>query len=161
VTNALRFATAAALLTLASAGSAQAPAAKSISRADYLKTVDARFARVDTNHDGSISRQEMVAQQQRDLQAARAKIAQDLQAKFRQLDTNKDGQLSLQEFLAAAPQIKTTETPDQMVQQLDTNHDGKVSPDEFRAPDIAKFNRIDANRDGIVTQAEMQAASRK
>ena len=129
-----------------------------VSRADYLKTVDTRFGTVDTNHDGKLSRDEVAAAQQRDLQQANAKIRQELEAKFHQLDINKDGKLTLQEFLAAAPGIRTTQTPDQLLQQLDTNHDGKISLDEFRAPQLATFNRTDANHDGIVTPAEVQAA---
>lgn len=159
MTTSLRFALAALSLMLASTGSAQAP--RPISRADYIKTLDTRFNRIDTNHDGFISRAEMVAQQQRDLQAARNKMTQELQAKFRQLDTNRDGQLSLQEFLAAAPSVKTVETPEQLIQKFDSNRDGKVTAAEFRAPEIAKFNRIDTNHDGIVTPAEMQAAVRR
>lgn len=159
MTTSLRFAAAAAMLTFATAAAAQAP--KQISRADYLKTVDSRFNAMDANHDGAINRTEMIAQQQRDLQTAKTKIQQQFQAQFRQLDTNKDGQLSLAEFLAGIPQIKTGETPDQLIQKFDANHDGKVSADEFRNPEMAKFNRIDANRDGIVTQAEMQAAAKR
>jgi Ca2+-binding EF-hand superfamily protein len=145
---------------LAPAGPAAAQqAAKPVSRADFLKTLDTRFNAIDTNHDGKITRDEMVAAQQRDLQQARTKIAQQLEAKFKQLDTNKDGQLSLKEFMAAAPGINTTETPDQMMQKFDANHDGKITADEFRAPEIAQFNRLDANHDGVVTPQEMKAAA--
>jgi Ca2+-binding EF-hand superfamily protein len=139
-----------------------APAPKPIARADYIKSIDARFAAMDLNHDGKISRDELVAQQQKDLQNANAKIRHDLEVKFRQLDTNKDGKLSLDEFLAAAPTLRTAATPDQLLQSLDTNHDGKVSPEEFRAPELARFNKVDTNHDGIVTPDEIRAAqSRK
>lgn len=142
------------------ASAAQAPQApRPISRTDYLKTVDAHFAQIDTNHDGKITKEELAAELQHELQAANARITQQLQAKFRQLDTNHDGQLSLQEFMAIQPSIHPSETPDQMIQRLDTNHDGKISADEFRGPELAKFNRLDANHDGVVTPAEIQAAS--
>ncbi|MFL6765917.1 MAG: EF-hand domain-containing protein [Sphingomicrobium sp.] len=148
---------AAVLPSSAIAQAAQAP--KPVSRADYIRTLDTRFNTIDTNHDAKLSKQELVVQQQRELQNARARISQQLQDQFHKLDTNKDGQLSIQEFLAAAPPIRTAETPDQMLQRLDSNHDGKLSPDEFRAPDLAKFNRVDNNHDGIVTPAEIQAAT--
>jgi Ca2+-binding EF-hand superfamily protein len=61
--------------------------------------------------------------------------------------------------MATAPAIRTTETPDQMLQRFDANHDGKVTADEFRTPEIAKFNRVDANHDGVVTPEEMKAAA--
>jgi len=35
------------------------------------------------------------------------------------------------------------------------------SAQEFRAPEIAKFNKIDANRDGTVSPAEIQAVTGK
>ena len=163
----LRF-LAAALLAFSAAALAQKPPAvqvpsaqgpKPVTRAAFLGNVETRFATIDTNHNGSIEPAEMTAEQQRELQAARNALAQQFQAKFRQLDTNKDGQLSLAEFMAAAPPIRTNETPEQIIQALDTNHDGKVSADEFKAPEIAKFNKADLNHDGVVTPAEEQAAA--
>lgn len=132
-----------------------------VSRADYLKTVDAHFNGADTNHDGFISKAELAAQQERDLAAAKARINQELEARFNQLDTNHDGKLSLQEFYGAAPPLRVGENAEQMMQRLDTNHDGKISAEEFRNPEIAKFNKVDANHDGIVTPQEVQAARGK
>ena len=149
--------TAAALLPLSTSQAQQPP--KPVSRADYLKSVDVRFNNMDTNHDGKVTKDELGAELQRELQQASAGIGRQLEAKFHQLDTNKDGQLSLREFMAAAPALHANESPDQMLQQLDANHDGKITVDEFRSPEIAKFNRLDANHDGVVTPAEIQAAS--
>ena len=163
-----RFTVAAAILALSSAGFAQKPPAaqvpsaqgpKPITRSAYLGNVEARFAIIDKNHDGSVDAGEMAAEQQRELQLAKNALAQQLQARFKQLDTNKDGQLSLAEFMAAAPPIRTNETPQQLLQKLDANHDGKVSADEFKAPDLAKFDRIDTNHDGVVSVQEQQAAA--
>ena len=156
--SSLRLLTATVLLLMGSAALAQA---KPVTRSDFLKNVDGRFAMIDTNHNGTIEPAEMAAEQQRELQVAKNAITQQLQQKFRQLDTNKDGQLSLAEFMAAAPPIRTNETPQQLMQALDANHDRKVSADEFKAPEIAKFNRLDTNHDGIVTPAEQAAANRK
>ncbi len=136
---------------------AQQPA-KPVTRTDYIKSIDARFNMIDANHDGKISKEEMAAEQQRELQQAKVAIAKKMEDQFRQLDTNKDGKLSLQEFMAAAPPVRTSETPDELVARLDTNHDGKVSADEFRAPELAKFNRIDTNHDGVVSPEELRAA---
>jgi Ca2+-binding EF-hand superfamily protein len=154
----LRIAFAAFLLAPASAASAQA-GPRPISRADYVKTIDTRFAAMDTNHDGKVSLDEMVATQQRDLQQAKLRIAQQLQMKFRQLDTNKDGKLSVAEFMAAAPPIQTAETPAQMIQKFDSNHDGKVTAEEFRAPELAKFGKVDSNHDGVASLEEQKAAA--
>jgi hypothetical protein len=139
---------AAATLPLASAASGQAALSKPISRADFLKKIDVGFAAVDTNHDGALTKPELEAAERRALQL-------QLQAQFKQMDTNHDNQLSFAEFLAAA---RSNVSADQVIQKLDTNHDGKVSADEFRAPQLANFGKIDANGDGIVTPAELQAA---
>jgi Ca2+-binding EF-hand superfamily protein len=155
---------ASATLALASAALAQtkpAAAPKPIARADYIKTVDTRFGAMDANHDGGVTKAELAAEQQHELQQTKARIEQQLRLRFSQLDTNKDGQLTIQEFLAIAPPLHTAENPDQMLQRLDTNHDGKISADEFRAPELAKFSRIDANHDGVVTPDEIKAAAAK
>jgi Ca2+-binding EF-hand superfamily protein len=163
MTKTLFLAIVAAALPLAAASAAPAPAApqgKPISRVDFLKTIDTRFNQMDTNHDGKVTKEELAAELQRELQGANGKIRQQLEMKFRQLDTNHDGQLSLSEFMAIQPQVHASESPDQMLQRLDTNHDGKVTAEEFRAPDLAKFNAADANHDGIVTPAEALAYAR-
>ena len=149
-----------ATIALGAAASAQ-NAPKPVSRGDYLKIVDGRFNNADTNHDGFVSKAEMVAQQQRDVQQAKAALAKKLQDEFKRLDTNHDGKLSLEEFMAAAPAIRVGENADQMMQRLDTNHDGRMSAEEWRSPELAKFNRVDANHDGIVTPAEQQAFNKK
>jgi hypothetical protein len=146
----------AALLALASVANAQVQ--KPVTRSDFVKNLDAKFSAADANHDGVVTKAELTALQQHDLQQGKALLAQKMEQQFQQLDTNKDGKLSLQEFLAATPPLRTSETPDQLLQRLDTNHDGKVSHDEFLAPEVAKFNKVDANHDGVVTPAEIQAA---
>ena len=149
---------AAVLVAIASAAVAQ-NAPKPVSRADYVKNLDSNFARIDSNHDGSLSAAELGTEQQRELGLAKNALQQQAQARFKQLDTNKDGQLSPAEFAAIAPTIRTSQTPQQALQALDSNHDGKLSADEFRAPQVAKFNKADANHDGTVTPAEAKAAS--
>jgi Ca2+-binding EF-hand superfamily protein len=157
VINRLLLASAAA--ALGSAAGAQS--AQPVARADYVKAVDSRFNTLDANHDGKVTKQELAAEQQRELQQAKANIARKLQDSFKRLDTNKDGQLSPQEFMAAAPPIRTSETSDQMMARIDSNHDGHISADEWRNPELAKFNRVDANHDGVVTPAEQAAARSK
>jgi hypothetical protein len=156
--TALRVTCAFALIPLSSALLAQA-GPKPVARAEFVKNLDNRFVAMDANKDGQVTKAELVVQQQKELQQARAAMAQQLLTRFKQLDTNKNGQLSPQEFAAAAPPIRTAETPDQMLKALDSNGDGKVSNAEFRAPQVARFNKIDANRDGIATPDEMRKAA--
>jgi Ca2+-binding EF-hand superfamily protein len=160
VNKSLILAPALTLLVLVSPALGQTPS-KPVARADYLKSVDARFNGIDSNHDGKLTKDELMAEQQRELERAKAGLQQEMQLKFKQLDTNKDGQLNLQEFLAAAPAIRATVGADQLLQQLDANHDGKVTADEFRAPEVAKFSKVDANHDGVVTADEVRAAAGK
>ena len=153
------FTIAAAMLVVIGSAAAAQNAPKPVSRTDYVKNLDNNFARIDTNHDGSISAAELATEQQRELVLAKNALQQQAQARFKQLDTNKDGQLSPAEFAALAPTIRTSQTPQQALQALDSNHDGRLSADEFRAPQLAKFNKADANHDGTVTPAEAKAAS--
>lgn len=48
--------------------------------------------------------------------------------------------------------------PSWRLQQMDSNNDGFVSRDEFYTVRTIRFSGLDANRDGVVTIAERQAA---
>lgn len=146
----------AAVALAAAPAPAQPPRAAApppIPRATFIDNMNADFARMDTNHDGKLSRAEIEAWQQK--QAA-AEIMARNHAIFVQLDTNHDGQLSPEEFsrFHAEPPPPNA-TP--MLQRFDTNHDGVISEVEFRAGTLANFDRLDTNKDGVVDAAEMKA----
>jgi Ca2+-binding EF-hand superfamily protein len=82
--------------------------------------------------------------------------------KFESIDTNKDGQLSRGELSAwkkahkGERQAKAAER----FKHADTNGDGKISRAEAEknAPRLAKkFDAIDADKDGQLTQDELRA----
>ena len=152
-------------MALGTAGNAQQAAAgaapKPVTKADFTRDLDARFASMDANKDGSLSKAELQAAQAKAVAAVNKLRDDRVRAEFNQLDTNKDGQLSYAEFSAGAPTVKANETPDQLAAQLDTNKDGKVSADEFKSPQMAKFNALDANKDGTVSVDEMRRAATK
>ena len=150
----------AALLTQGAPLLAQAaqPAPKPVSKADYLKNIDARFSGIDANKDGFISSSEISAAETKMAGELTTQRNQALRTQFNQADTNKDGKLSFEEFLAAQPPIKSRETPAQLIAALDTNKDGKISADEFRNNQIGPFNKLDADKNGVVTPEEMRKA---
>jgi len=75
-----------------------------------------RFAQIDANSDGFVTRDE--------LKAARQAQAQ---ARFQKIDTDGDGKISLAEAQANAPRLA------EHFAQVDANQDGFVTQDELRA----------------------------
>ena len=114
-------------------------------RTDVAARVQKMFARLDTNHDGFITKAEVDA-----IQAERAdKIEKraerfDPSKIFARLDANKDGKITKAE--------------------ADATHSQRAST-KGGQPAVAKptgagrlFDRADANKDGVVTKAEFDAA---
>jgi Ca2+-binding EF-hand superfamily protein len=137
---------------------APAPAAsRPVPRAQFIADMDAQFKRLDANGDGIATRLEIETNLQRG-QAARA--VQRNRQLFAALDKDRSGQLSAAEFaaLAAAPQAVNAGP---ILTTWDLNKDGKVGLVEFRSATQANFDRMDTDRDGIVTVAEMRAAGIK
>lgn len=120
------------------------------------------LAKVDTNKDGAVSLDEMLA-------AAKARFAKQ--------DANRDGKITEDEAMAWGKQRHEMMAGEQgghhrggmrhgwrgrggpggpggMLMHLDADHDGKLTRAEYGAP----FDRMDANHDGVVDQAEMEAA---
>ena len=130
------------------------PAAEQpIPRAEFLKNMDSDFARLDSNHDGKVTKAEIEAS---DEAAALRQIMARNQQVFRELDKDHNGQLSAAEFAQfhARPPAANGAP---MLQHFDGNHDGAISLVEFRAGTLANFDRLDTDKDGVVTAAEMHA----
>ena len=149
----------------AAAPKAAAPAAQpsqAITRAAMTKQLEAQFKAIDTNGDGTLSAAEVGAAELKILQQRAAAVRQRLEAEFNKLDTNHDGQLSKAEFMAAAPSAPTT-APNgaPVVAQLDKNKDGKVTVQEYEAPILSRFDSLDLNHDGVISDAERKAAATK
>jgi Ca2+-binding EF-hand superfamily protein len=108
------------------------------------------FSKADTNGDGKLSRAEV------------EKAMPHLLAKFDSIDINKDGQLSREELRAwrkahkGERQAKAAER----FKHADKDGDGAISRAEAEkfAPRLAKkFDLIDSNKDGKLTQDELRA----
>lgn len=153
------FTVAAAAILVATPLAAQAqrpaPAAQPIPRATFIATMDAEYRKLDANNDGVVTRVELEASQQRAAAAARAQQARLL---FNKFDIDRNGQLSLAEFTYATsggPQAKPDVT--QMMTNLDANRDQKVTLVEYRTRTLTGFDRMDSDKDGVVSVAEMRA----
>jgi hypothetical protein len=129
-----------------------------VTRAELTAALETRFARLDVNKDGKLSKED------RDL--ARQQL---LDARFAEMDSDKNGQISRAEF-DAAHQHRDGQH-DRMGHggrgwghkgpgrgMIDADRDGTLTKAEFMARPLALFDQADANKDGKVTADEWKAA---
>lgn len=95
----------------------------------------------DANGDGAVTKAEMLA---------------DADARFARLDANKDGKISKDERPGDG-----AGRGGRMMTRIDTDGDGAISLEEQRAQATRRFERVDANKDGTLDQAERDAARDK
>jgi Ca2+-binding EF-hand superfamily protein len=125
-----------------------------------MTSMATNFKAIDTNGDGTLSAAELQAAEAKVQQNRINAIRQRVEGEFTKLDTNKDGQLSKAEFMAAAPvSASTPPNGSKLLTDLDKNKDGKVTLDEYRAPILARFDALDTNHDGVISDAERKAAA--
>lgn len=138
-----------------------------ISKAEFTTTLEARFAKMDVDHDGQITQKDRDARRQ-----------QRLDNRFAQMDTDRNSQISKSEF-AAAHQARADKRgangrgwgkgrrhgPARGMMDAgpngrgrDGDKDGTLTRTEFMAAPLAMFDRADANKDGFVTTEEMASA---
>ena len=127
------------------------------SRAEVVTKLDEGFNRVDTNHDGFLSRDEISAAGAKAIAQAQQTVDEKVKEEFNKLDTDKNGQLSLAEFKAAA-KVAAKASPEEALQRLDANKDGRISAAEFKASTLANYDKVDANHDGKITPEEASKA---
>lgn len=143
-----------------------------LTRAELTQALTARFAKMDTNGDGTVTKEER-----------EAKRAARLDERFASIDTDKNGQISKAEF--AAGHNRRTDgrmdgdrrgpgRPDggphmrgghmrhmdggKMGGRPDANRDAPLTREAFMAQPLAMFDKVDANKDGTLTAAERQAS---
>lgn len=184
-----------ALAQTVTAPAGPAPAAhpvrtmKPISRAAFVQRVQKLFARLDANHDGFVTQDELQAS----AQAMHARMEQGAAQRgsklFDRLDANHDGVVTEAEFNAAmARRSQQPSAPHQaptwarLAARFDTNHDGQISRAEFDAvrarheqkmaqdgkPRLHRagfithmFAMADLNRDGRVSRQEATQAAQR
>ncbi len=107
--------------------------------AEFLKSID-------TNEDGSISRDEAMARQAQ---------------MFERADADADGLVTLDEmsaFREAEREERRRRRREAGFSELDANGDGAVSADEFADRAAPLFDRLDANGDDIISAEEIENA---
>ena len=131
----------------------RAPPARPVTRAQFIADMDAQFKSLDGNSDGIATRLEIETVQRRNATAVAAQRSRQI---FAQLDKDRNGQLSAAEFAALAV---TPPSPNAgpLLAGWDGNKDGRVALIEFRAATQANFDRMDTDKDGVVSVAEMKA----
>ena len=117
------------------AGTTQPDNAPSDSRGSRM--ADHILKRVDTDHDGKISKVEF------DTEGS---------AMFKRLDKNSDGKIASDEM----PQHRWGHMAGMMFDRMDADGDGKVTKAEFSAAGDKMFQKLDKNGDGVIEKDEMQ-----
>ena len=159
---------------------------KTMTRDEVVTHIRDMFAKLDTNRDGFVTREEADAAHQRMMSEMHEKMAKRMSeraanggAAFDRLDTNKDGSVSRQEFDAGR---KVRQERRMIVMQeggrpgmmrmhrigmgfgrglfdmADGNKDGRVSLQEATAAALQHFDRADLNHDGKLTPEERRQA---
>lgn len=125
-----------------------------IPRATFILTMDAEFRKMDADKNGLLTRQEIDGF----LRATSVLAAQQRNAAlFQALDKDQNGQLSALEF-GGLPMSVAQPSAAQDLAQVDANRDGQATLIEYRAGKLVNFDRMDADKDGVVSPAEMRAA---
>ncbi len=137
------------------AQSAPPAAVPPLTRSSFIATMDAEYRKIDTNRDGVVAKNEVEANQQRIVADAAAQRARSL---FGQIDSDRNGQLSLAEFTKANAVQPPKADGSGIMARLDTNRDQQVTLVEYRILTLAGFDRLDLDRDGVLTAAEQRAS---
>lgn len=126
---------------LAAVGFAAIAGAAGLALAQDSATGQRGVFQADANSDGVLTRQEFDA----------GRVAH-----FTRLDANNDGQLSREEMRAMRGDRHRRGGRAGMhgLRGADANNDGNITRDEFLARPLAHFDRLDANKDGVIGAAE-------
>jgi len=143
-----------------------------MTRAQIVQKVQTHFAKLDSNKDGFVTKEEAEAIRE----ARRANVANRMEARgdqrFDRLDANRDGSISRQEFDSARQSMASRGERGHRIsmrrmhggmmgnlfKMADANKDSRVSLQEATAAAAAHFDAADLNHDGTLTPEEMRAA---
>ncbi len=112
---------------------------------DHKARMKAHIEEIDSNHDGSISKQE------RETVSAK---------RFADTDTNNDGKISAKEMRKSKEKheaMREAKREEHHFSKMDENGDGKLTQDEFATRHDRRLARLDANDDGDISKEELEA----
>ena len=111
----------------------------------FAKDMDKKFAKLDTNNDGLISRAEHTA---------------GAQQMFAELDANRDGAVTAAEMDAKKDTKRSGHeelSASEKIKEIDQNGDGRLTSAEHSTGSAAKFDKMDTNQDGSLSKTELEA----
>jgi Ca2+-binding EF-hand superfamily protein len=172
-----------AVPSLAQPDEGRARSAEPLTRAAVQARVQARFARADANRDGFVTQDEVRARAEARRGQRQERSGERREARFDRLDSNHDGSISRAEF-DARPAFGGGERQGMRGQRrgqsfahrggrgggpmgglggrafaaMDLDHDGRVALAEANRAAFERFDRLDSDRDGTISQSERQAA---
>ena len=126
-------------------------------RTQFIAGMDGEFRKMDADKNGQLTKSE-IEQFQTQQQAAQGRARN--KALFAQLDKDKNGQLSQTEFARIATPAPVANA-EPMIARMDGNRDSQISSAEYRTATLANFDRVDSDKDGIVTADELKAGGVK
>ena len=124
-----------------------------LARAQFIADMDLEYRKMDADKNGQLTRTEI--EQFQKLQAVAQAHARNRQL-FAQLDADRNGQVSPAEF-AKLVQAPPDANAQPMLARMDANRDSQISLIEHRSATLANFDRLDSDKDGNVSTAEMKA----
>jgi Ca2+-binding EF-hand superfamily protein len=120
-------------------------------RADFIALMDADFKKRDLDGNGKATRAEVEEFTKRAATAAAQEQNREL---FQRLDVDKNGLITPAEFAALIPAPKFIDVSAEMI-RFDSNRDQIITLVEYRTTTLANFDRLDLDKDGILTAAEL------
>jgi hypothetical protein len=129
----------------------QAVAVPDLPRADFIALMDADFKKRDLDGNGKATRAEVEEFTKR----AAAAVAQEQNRElFQRLDIDRNGVITPAEFAALIPAPKFVDVSAEMI-RFDRNRDQIITLVEYRTATLENFDRLDADKNGILSAVEL------
>jgi Ca2+-binding EF-hand superfamily protein len=129
----------------------QSSTAQNLLRSDFIKLMDADFRKRDQDGNGKATRAEVEDFAKR---TALALAQEQNRALFLRLDIDRNGLLTAAEFAGLVPSPQFPDVSEEMT-RFDSNRDQIITLVEYRSATLANFDRMDADKDGVLVPSEL------